>query len=227
MRTWRCPRGPNRTVRHHLMIHIQEHPQWVCLPLIQKVDIVLSGKPVLLAVWVFVFRWVPTWNRNVVISPPLTHSSLAPLMRSSTPSFRMAASATMVSPLDRRRAATETHGMTRWRATRGCTTSRRFPWRKPCYLRTETNWRWSTAGRTPCPHSAACCRNSTGLCLYPSEPVLIQRQEGNPAASHCLGTAGCMQYWPPLLLHRIKESHSTTTWTGPETRVRHSLHVHH
>lgn len=141
-------------------------------------------------------------------------------MRSSTLSLWTAAAATTASPPGRRRAATETPGMTRWRATRGCTTSRRSPWRRPCYVRTETNWPWSTAGSPPCPHSAACCRNSTGPC--PSGPVSIQRREGNPAASRYPGTAGSTLSWPPQPLRRIRESPSTTTWTGPETPVRHT-----
>lgn len=163
-------------------------------------------------------------------SPPPTRSSPAPLMRSSTLTLRTAA-ATTASPPGRRRVATETRGTTRWRAMRGCTTSRRFPWRRPCCLRTETNWRWSTAGSPPCPHSAACCKNSTEPCLCPSGPVLIQRREGNPAASRCPGTAGSMLSWPPPL-RQITESLSTTSWTGPETLVRHticvlSFHMYH
>ncbi len=152
-------------------------------------------------------------------------------MRSSTLSLRTAAAATTASPPGRRRAATETHGRTRWRATRGCTTSRRFPWRRLCCL-TETNWRWSTAGSPPCPHSAACCRNSTEPCPCPSGPVSIQRPEGNPAASHYPGTAGSTPSWPPPLLRQIRESPSTTSWTGPETLVRHRIcftffHIYH
>lgn len=160
----------------------------------------------------------------MAISPPPTLSSPALLTRSSTRSLWTAAAATTASPPgSRRRAATGTHGRTRWRAMRGCTTSRRFPWRRPCYLRTETSWRWSTADSPPCPLSAACCRNSTGPCLCLSGPASIQTREGNPAASRYPGTAGCTQSWPLLQLRRIRGSPITTTWTGPETLVRHTF----
>lgn len=157
----------------------------------------------------------------MAISPPPTHSSPAPLMRSSTLSLWTAAAATTASLLDRRRAATETHGRTRWRATRGCTTSRPSLWRRLFYLRTETNWRWSTEGSPPCRHSAACCRNSTGPCLFPSELALIPRQAGNRAASLYPGTVGSTLSWLPPPLHQIRESPSTIIWTGPEIQVRH------
>lgn len=161
----------------------------------------------------------------MAISPPPTHSSPAPLTRSSTRSLWTAAATTASHP-GRRRAATETRGRTRWRATRGCTTSRRFRWRRLCYLRTGTNWRWSTEGSPPCQHSAACCRNSTGPCLCPSGLASIRRREGNPAASHYQGTAGSTLSWPPPPLHRIRESPSTITWTGPEILVRHTESSH-
>lgn len=173
-----------------------------------------------LANCLFVCRWVRTWNQNVAISLPLTRSSPVLLMKSSTLSLRKAAAATTASPLGRRRAAIETHGRTRWRATRGCTTSRRFPWRNPCYLRTETSWRWSTAGSPPCQHRAACCKNNTEPCLCPSEPVSIQIQEGNHVVSRYPGTAGSTQSWQPPPLYQIQERHSTTSRTGPETQVR-------
>lgn len=158
----------------------------------------------------------------MAISPPPTHSSPAPLMRSSTLSLRTAAAATTASPPERR-PATEIHGMIRWRAARGCTISRHFPWRRPCCLRTETTWRWSTGGSLPCLHSAACCKNSTEPCLCPSGPVLSQKGEGNHAASRYPETAGYMLSWPPPLL--IRESPSTTSWTGPETLVRYTESV--
>lgn len=157
----------------------------------------------------------------MAISPPLTHSSPAPLMKSSTLSLWTAAAAT-ASLLGRRRAPTGTHGRTRWRAMRGCTTSRHFPWRSLCCLRTETNWRWSIEGSPPCLHSAACCKNSTGPCRCPSGLASTRRQEGNPAASHYPGTAGCTPSWPPPLLHRIRKSPSSIAWTGPEILVRHT-----
>lgn len=157
-------------------------------------------------------------NRNAGISPPLTPFSLVLLTRSSARSLRKAA-ATMASPPGQRRAAIETRGTTRWKATHGCTTSRRFPWRNPCYPRTGTSWRWSTAGRPRCLHSAVCCRNSTEPCPCPSGPVLIQRQEENLAASHFPGTAASMLSWLPLLL-LIRGNRSTIHWTGPGMQVR-------
>lgn len=160
-------------------------------------------------------------------SPPLTPSSPAPLMTTSTQSLRTAAAATMASPLGRRRAATGTRGRTRWRAMRGCTTSRPFQWRRTCCLRTETNWRWSTADSPPCPHSAACCKNNTGPCLCPSGPASIQTREGNPAASRYPGTAGFMLFWLLPLLHRIRGSPISTSWTGPEAVVRHTPSLFH
>lgn len=156
----------------------------------------------------------------MAISPHPTHSSHVRLMRNSTLSRRKAAATTASLP-GRRRAATETHGRTRWRATRGCTTSRRFPWRNPCYARIGTSWRWSTAGSPPCQHSAACCKNSTERCLCPSGPVSIQTQGGNHAASHFPETVGSTLYWLPPLPHLIRENRSTTSWTGPETQVKH------
>lgn len=219
MRTWRCPRCPNRTVRHHLMTPIPERPQWVCLPVTITESHLKSQT--CYTNHLLVFRRVPTWNPNVAISPPPTHSSPVPLMKSSTLSRRTAAAATTASHLGRRRAPTETHGRTRWRAMWGCTTFRHFPWRRLCYLRTETNLPWSTEGSPPCRRSAACCKNSTGPCLCPSGRALIRRQEGNPAASRYRGTAGSTPSWPPPPLQQIRESPSSITWTGPEILVRH------
>lgn len=45
MRTWKCPQCPNRTVHHHLMTPIPEHPQWVCQPVVQKFMVDLLNFP--------------------------------------------------------------------------------------------------------------------------------------------------------------------------------------
>lgn len=176
---------------------------------------------------VFVIRWVPTWNQNGATSPPLTRSSRAPLKRSTAPSLWTAAvAATTASRLGRRRAATETHGRTRWRAIRGCTTCRHSPWRKTCCLRTETNWQWSTDGSPPCRPNVACSRNSTGPCLCPSGQALTLRWGVSPAASRYPGTAGSTLSWLPPLLRRIRESASTITWSEPEILVSHTESSH-
>ena len=151
--------------------------------------------------------------------PLLTRFIHVPLTRNSTRSPRRAA-ATTASPLGQRRAATEIHGRIRWRATQGCTTSRHFPLRNPCDLKTETSWQWSTAGSPLCLHSAACCKNSTEPCHCPSGPVLIQTQEENLAASHFPETAGCTLSWLPPPLHQIRGNPSTISWIEVETQVR-------
>lgn len=140
-----------------------------------------------------VFRWVPTWSPSAVTSPPPTHSSPAPLMRSSTQSPSMAAAAaTMASRPGRRWVATETRGRTRWRPICGCSTCRRFPGRRPWWLTTVINWPWSTEGSPPCRRHEACCRTTTGPCPCPSGQASIRRREENPAASHYPGTVGSM-----------------------------------
>lgn len=175
--------------------------------------------------FLFFFRWVHILNPNAAISPPRTHSNPAPLMKSSTLSLRKEAVTTTASPRDQRPPATETHGRTRWRTTRGCTIFKRSLWKNPCYLRTGTNWRWSIADSLLCLHSAACCRNSTELCLCLSGPALIQRQEGNPAVSRYPGTAGSTPSWLPPLPHQNKESPNSTTWIGLEKQVSNVLQV--
>lgn len=163
----------------------------------------------------------------MAISLLLIRSSRVPLMRSFTLSLRKAA-ATTASPLGRRQAATGTHGRTRWRATRGCTTSRRSPWKN---LRTETSWPWSTAGSPLSLRSAACCKNSTEPFRCLSGPASIQTQEANLEVSLFPGTAGSTPSWLLPLLHRIRGSITTTSWTRPETQVRlrvpsNQLHIH-
>lgn len=170
---------------------------------------------------VFVFRWAPTWSPNTVTSPPPTHSSPAPLMRSSTQSpSTQAVAATTASRPGRSWAATGTRGRSRWRPTCGCSTSRRFPVRRPCWLTTVINWQWSTDGSPPCHHLEACCRITTGPCPCPSGQASIQKWVGNPAASHYPGTAGSTPSWllPPRRLNR--ENPSIIAWSGPEILVR-------
>lgn len=221
MKTSRCPKDPNRTARHHHMTPFPELPQSVLFLAHVKNTAddtcVIKLFPFYIQQSFFWLRWVPIWSQNVAISPPLTLFS--PLMKSSTLSLRKAAAATMVLPPARRLAATEIHGRNRWRATRGCTTSKHFLWKSPFDLRTETSWRWSTVGSLLCLLSVACCRSNTEPYRCPSGTALIQMREGNLAASHFRETVDFMLFWL-LLLRQTRENPGNTHWTQTETQVR-------